>query len=129
MKKKSIIVFSFFIWWFLTFCIVLVFIIPESDHFQASLDKYEQVKKENVIKVPEEDGIFRFGFTYGYLVKKQSSYLLLVFLIQTAITILLFMIIRVLIRKKPTSYLLPDPLESFKNILLNNDIDTHHHSL
>jgi len=120
MKKLKLVTFiHLFLWWVMTFLIVFILIIPATERFENAIELANQYIVEKDIGEELQNETFRTGLAYGLMLKKNGTFLLLILLIQTILIIVVFFSIREFIQKKPTSYLLPDPLDSIKNILSN----------
>jgi serine phosphatase RsbU (regulator of sigma subunit) len=120
MKKLKLVTFiHLFLWWVITFLIVLSLIIPSTERYEKAIELADQYVIENNLRDEYQNGMFRTGMVYGIMMNRNGRFLLFTFLVQTILIIVLFFSIREFISKKPTSYLLPDPLDSIKNILSN----------
>ncbi len=116
-KSKSIAV--LLILWIITFVLVSAFIIPNTKPYQIALQKYENIATEKSDDYPTAHKPFKYGFALGYLLFSNPLFLLLIFGLQTLFTVFIFILFKKYQRQRSKKPLLPDPLESLKNIISN----------
>ncbi|MBD3385397.1 SpoIIE family protein phosphatase [candidate division KSB1 bacterium] len=112
-------VLQLFIVWLLTFILVCVFIIPNTQPYENASQKYEKIAQSKLDGYPAFSKPFRTGFILGYLVYTNPFYLILVFTLQTLLIVVGTLYVKkYLIQNKRVS-LFPLPMESLKNIVSN----------
>jgi hypothetical protein len=105
--------------WILTFLITFIFIIPETDPYQTALERYDQLVTEQRIDQPDFETPFKLGFTFAYAITNNPLFFLMILLAQTAFSLGIILLLHFRRKSKPDRKLLPDPLDSLKNVLSN----------
>lgn len=112
---------QFILLWFAALLITAIFIVPDTSKYQAALEKYEQAVAEKKIDAPPQpqDRFFRIGFAAGYIVIKYPLFIATLLIAQTVIVVLIVIFLKRVPKTKPKNILLPDPMDSVKNVLSN----------
>ena len=114
-------VFQFIALWFLAFLITFIFILPNTATYKDIAPKFDQVVEEKGITVPPppQDVPYRYGFVIGYLAGDRPLFIGMLLGLQTIAVVLVLLLIKRIARSTSKNVLLPDPLESIKNVLSN----------
>jgi len=109
----------FILLWLAALLITTVFIVPNTSTYRTALQKFDQAVVEKKLDLPAQEGPFRFGFAVGYIIGNSPLFIVTLLGIQTAVVILIFIVLKRIPRPRTKNILLPDPLDSVKNVLSN----------
>ncbi len=112
-------VLQFFLIWLLMFLLVCIFIIPNTQQYKNASEKFEIAIQKQLFDYPSSSAPFRTGVIIGYFIYANPIYLLLLFTLQTLLTVFVTLYLKRLLKKIPRYSLLPIPTESFKKIFCN----------
>ena len=105
--------------WFVTLFLTFVLVIPNSSVYRDALLKFNKAVEEQQMTIPQLEAPYRHGFAIGYITAKYPLVLIKIFSIQTAFTLLIWVLLKRTRNSKPKNILLADPLDSAKNVLSN----------
>lgn len=116
---KSVI--HFILLWFVALLLILIFILPNTPVYRSALEKFDDVVIKEKFDVPpkHQKVFYEHGFAVGYTVAKHPLLIAIILLVQTIFVVLVFLYLKRIPKTKPKNILLPDPLQSIKNILSN----------
>ncbi len=96
----------------------MIFILPNTRIYQNAYERFDQVIVEKDLSVPSgpQRELYRHGFAVGYIMGNSPLLIVKIIVLQTLVAMILFAIIVGLSRGRSKNIVLPDPLDSVKNV-------------
>ncbi|MBD3378505.1 SpoIIE family protein phosphatase [candidate division KSB1 bacterium] len=108
----------FILLWVALFLLSMIFILPNTQIYQSAYERFDQVIVEKDLSVPSgpQRELYRHGFAVGFIMGDSPRLIVKIIVLQTLVVIILFAIIAGLSRNRSKNIVLPNPLDSVKNV-------------